>query len=518
MPRRSVLAALSLLVACGSQSGSTGAVVESAGEFLTVLEAPPYPPIERLGPEPVADTVERRRWLFEERFEERELPLLRRIKRETMGNFGGVEWRWSDGPQNGGLGQLTGILYFLREPEQTLARYTTNPMYRAAQAAFARSDQDSIVRQWAERIGRDVASEGFHNMQVPTLDVALPRAEFQQLVRAKGWRLPRNLKLRLNPRAEPDLPAVAADLKPLIRAFPQEQRLSGPTPDIATYDAIVVRDGCFFIDEPGEKDPLAEFPLGIGVFRDAEGHVAFRPRYGDDKRRLGRVGSRLQLGYRSQPTAAPPELARACRAETIVAVTSVDQAAGYGAGWFPVKQYRDRKGLSTEEAIRRANACLLAQEQVMADNRLRGVRRDPVECSEIALINPPPPPPPPPAQFKVSSIEASAPDGELARRPPKRLYPKRNGICRFEERAPADRPRELIQTNYRSNMIFWADRGAVLWDHPNGFTDEGMVIPGKRIVAAREGMKDLWISPAFDGDIMLFSGPDRFECVPRAEE
>jgi hypothetical protein len=67
-------------------------------------------------------------------------------------------------------------------------------------------------------------------------------------------------------------------------------------------------------------------------------------------------------------------------------------------------------------------------------------------------------------------------------------------------------------------MIFWADRGAVLWDHPNGFTDEGMVIPGKRIVAAREGMKDLWISPAFDGDIMLFSGPDRFECVPRAEE
>jgi hypothetical protein len=44
------------------------------------------------------------------------------------------------------------------------------------------------------------------------------------------------------------------------------------------------------------------------------------------------------------------------------------------------------------------------------------------------------------------------------------------------------------------------------------------VIPGKRIVAARAGMKDLWISPGRPGDIMLYSGPDQFECIPRPEE
>jgi hypothetical protein len=93
--------------------------------------------------------------------------------------------------------------------------------------------------------------------------------------------------------------------------------------------------------------------------------------------------------------------------------------------------------------------------------------------------------------------------------------PKRNGVCHFEERDPTERPKGLIQTNFYSNMIFWADSGAALWDHPYGLTDEGMVIPGKRIVAARDGMKDLWITPARDGDIMLFSGPERFECVPR---
>lgn len=511
MSPRFLLAGLALLVACGSEAGTTGPVRQEADRYLTILEAPPYPPIERLEPEPVPQTRERRRWLFERRVEERELALLRRIKREEMGNFGGVEWQWRDGAQNGGLGELTGIVYFMRSPQATLARYTRSPLFQAAQADFARSDQDMIVRRWAETIGRDVASEGFYNMQVPTLDVALPRAEFEQLARSKKWRLPANLKLRLNPRAEPDLPAVPAELQPLIRAFPQQPRLSGPTPDIGTFDAIVLRDGCFFIDGPGENDPLVEFPLGIGVYRDTEGHLAFRSRYADDKRRLGRVGTRLQLGYRAERPA-PPNLARACNARRIVTIKTADQAAGYGGGWFAVKQYRDREGLSTAEAIRRANACLLAQEQVIADNRLRGGRRQPTQCAQHGLIEnpaPPPPPLPPLALLKMSE------QVQLPPRPAKLVIPNRNGVCRFEERDPAERPRDLIQTNHGSNMIFWADRGAALWDHANGFTDEGMVIPGKRIVAARKGMKDLWISPGRDGDIMLYSGPDRFECVPR---
>lgn len=101
---------------------------------------------------------------------------------------------------------------------------------------------------------------------------------------------------------------------------------------------------------------------------------------------------------------------------------------------------------------------------------------------------------------------------DLQRPPPKKLEPTLNGVCRFEEHDPSERPNGLIQTNHSSNMIFWADRGAMLWDHANGFIDEGMVIRGPRIVATREGMKDLWISAAKEGDIYLYSGPDVFEC------
>jgi hypothetical protein len=108
-------------------------------------------------------------------------------------------------------------------------------------------------------------------------------------------------------------------------------------------------------------------------------------------------------------------------------------------------------------------------------------------------------------------IERSA-EPHLPSPPPKQLIPTQNGVCRFEERDPAERPRSLTQTNYKSNMIFWADKRSGLWDHSNGFIDEGMILPAKRIVAVREGMKDLWISPNRDGPIYLYSGPEIFEC------
>ena len=195
-------------------------------------------------------------------------------------------------------------------------------------------------------------------------------------------------------------------------------------------------------------------------------------------------------------------------------MTSLDQAAGYGNDWFAVREYRDREGISSAEAMRRANECMLAQEQTMADNRLRGGREHPTQCAKLFGIwgnpvNPPPPSPPPllPGMQTQSATEPLFPPSS-----PKKLVPTRNGVCRFEERNPAERPGELIATNRDSNMIFWADEGAALWDHPNGFIDEGMVIPGKRIVAAREGMKDLWIFPNRDGPIYLHSGPEIFAC------
>ena len=497
------------LAACSAQNSGA-----DRDGYATIVEAPPYTPIETLGPAAYTPTAEDRRFRFADQLEQQHLPMLRRLKQGEIGNFGGIEWRWKDGPDNDGLGTVSGVTFFSREPAASLARYTSDPLFTAERAGFSRSDQDRIVREWAERIGADRASPGFGNMSVPWLSIVMPRAEFDTLRKEKGWAIPANLQLRFEPRANPDLPPLTPDVVSQIRYFPRAEISSTPPPDLASFDAIVLRDGCFFIDEDGDDDPLVLFPFEAGVWRDEQGHLAFRPRVSTDTRRFGRVGTRLQLSYRGQVNDPPAELIVACGKHRVVAVTSLDQAAGYGNDWFAVREYRDREGISSAEAMRRANECLLAQEQTMAENRLRGGREHPTQCARVLGIsgNPvvPPPPPPPPL---LPGMQAQSTTGPLfPPSPPKKLVPTRNGVCRFEERDPSERPRELMATNRDSNMIFWADEGAALWDHPNGFIDEGMVIPGKRIVAAREGMKDLWIFPNRDGPIYLHSGPEIFAC------
>lgn len=388
-----------LMAACsqGGPANGTGAVsivpVQGQARYATILEAPPRTPIPRLGPESYTRTLEDRRSFFADAVEQKNLPLLRRIKSEQMGNFGGVEWRWRDGPENGGLGRLTGIVYFLRAPEATLARYTGNPLFRAANGEFARTNQEQVAGQWATRIGFPFAAPEFGNMRVPQLRISMPRAEFAARAKAEGWGLPANLRLRFDPAAEPDLPAIAAEVQPMIRAFPQDTQVNRASPDIATFDAVVLRDGCFFIDQEGPDDPLVEFPFSIGVFRDAEGHLSFRTRYSQQTRVLGRVGTRLQLGWRTE-RAAPAALQAACGAKRIVSVSSVDQAAGYGSRWFDVKQYRDRLGLTSVEAMRRANTCLIEQERVLTQRRLGRTREQPISCMEFMHVPAPPPLPP----------------------------------------------------------------------------------------------------------------------------
>lgn len=500
------------LVACSAQDSGA----DSDG-YATIVEAPPYTPITRLGPDTYTPTVEDRRMRFADALENQHLPMLRRLKRGEMGNFGGIDWRWTDGPENDGIGTVRAIAFFLRDPAASLSRYTSDPLFSAALAGFSRADQDRVVRGWAERIGIERASPGFGNMGVPWLTITMSRAEFVALQEEKGWAIPANLLIRFDPRADPDLPAVSSDAKLAVRYFAQQEQLVGPTPDISTFEAVVLRDGCLFIDGPGDDDPLVMFPFTIGLYRDDEGYLAFHSRNSSDQRRLGRVGTRLQLGHQREVPDPPAGLIAACGAHRVIAVSSADQAAGYGNDWFAVREYRDREGISSAEAMRRANDCLLEQERTMADNRLRGTRAHPVQCAKRYGIwgNPavPPPPPPLPPQARITQ----ATDPVRPQPPPKRLQPTRNGVCRFEERDPSKRPRELIRTNRASNMIFWADEGADLWDHPNGFIDEGMVAPGFRIVAEREGLPDLWIYPDRDGPIYLYSGPEIFECRQPAD-
>ncbi|KZX52851.1 hypothetical protein A3711_04280 [Erythrobacter sp. HI00D59] len=271
------------LAACSAQN--SGADHDG---YATIVEAPPYTPTTRLGSDTYVPTVEDRRMRFADALENRHLPMLRRLKRGEMGNFGGIEWRWTNGPQNDGLGTVQGIAFFLRDPAASLARHTSDPLFRAGQADFSRSDQDRVVREWAERIGPERAYPGFGNMSVPWLDIAMPRAGFDTLRKEKGWDIPANLLLRFEPRANPDLPPLAPDVAGQIRYFAQAEISSVPPPALASFDAIVLRDGCFFIDEQGENDPLVQFPFeGVRQFNAINGGFPWFSNFAPTKIRRG---------------------------------------------------------------------------------------------------------------------------------------------------------------------------------------------------------------------------------------
>ena len=149
---RLAVALCASLAACSAQNSGA-----DRDGYATIVEAPPYTPIETLGPAAYTPTVEDRRMRFGDQLEQQHLPMLRRLKKGELGNFGGIEWRWSDGPENDGLGTVQGIAWFLREPAASLVRYTSDPLFRAEQAGFSRSDQDRIVRECAVAFHRHAA-------------------------------------------------------------------------------------------------------------------------------------------------------------------------------------------------------------------------------------------------------------------------------------------------------------------------------------------------------------------------
>ena len=95
------------------------------------------------------------------------------------------------------------------------------------------------------------------------------------------------------------------------------------------------------------------------------------------------------------------------------------------------------------------------------------------------------------------------------------LQPTRNGVCTFTERPAGSKPADYVRTAWSGNIDLWDDYETLLHDHAIGFV-ESTFAKAKPVVAVRDGLPDLWIEPQIrspDEPIVLYIGPDRFECV-----
>ena len=175
-------------------------------------------------------------------------------------------------------------------------------------------------------------------------------------------------------------PAVPADLRAFVRAFPQAERPNGEVLDLGSQHVIVLRDGCFFLDRDGADDPLVHFPLHVGLTVDGEGYLAFRSRY-KGQQDIVRVGLPAETGWFTDPFPARADAAAHCGAATMVGVTLVSNPYAGTDRFLPVlRRFRDRQGLTDDQAVARANACARREAQIAADRRLRGGREEPPDC------------------------------------------------------------------------------------------------------------------------------------------
>ena len=95
-----------------------------------------------------------------------------------------------------------------------------------------------------------------------------------------------------------------------------------------------------------------------------------------------------------------------------------------------------------------------------------------------------------------------------------RLEPQPGELCSFTERAPSERPEGWVVTAWSGNMDLYTD-GYVLGQDPSARWVEAMWMKGKPVIAARDGLDDVWIQPQGDFSLTLLAIDDRrFTCGP----
>ena len=93
-----------------------------------------------------------------------------------------------------------------------------------------------------------------------------------------------------------------------------------------------------------------------------------------------------------------------------------------------------------------------------------------------------------------------------------KLVPDETAECSFRERPASERPEGWVVTAWSGNMDLHTD-GYVLGQDPSAPWIEALWMKNKPVVAAREGMDDLWIEPQGDwGQVLLQIDGDRLTC------
>lgn len=169
------------------------------------------------------------------------------------------------------------ILYFKRDPEATLRKYSVNPRFRAAKAPFAKAELEAMLAPWAKRFGEAGIVGGWgvnaFDGRVEMM-MSITEAEFRRLARQKGWgEVPSPIQLSF--AGDLPFPRVDPAIAPLLRGFASESRATTIQLEAGFSGRAILDDGCLRLaTKDGSKGPLVVFHRETGIGLDAQGFLA----------------------------------------------------------------------------------------------------------------------------------------------------------------------------------------------------------------------------------------------------
>ena len=257
------------------------------------------------------------------------------------------------------------MLYFKRDPQRTLAKYTKRPHFKAAQARYRTAELQALAKPWVERFGHHRLLGG-HGTDATfgevRMDLVVSEAEYRAIAAREKWVLPDAIKLEFAGGVEG--PAVGPGLQSLVRIFPQSDRALGATNQALLGGRIVLQDGCFYVSGPGEPQRLTYFAREVALGIDPQGYLSLRSR-GANPRHLGRVGEPFSWGGPIGITEDAPmvaELRKRCGNAPLEHVGVPDSARLFHVRPWVVDAIAQRRKIGRDEAWRRFKACLEQRE------------------------------------------------------------------------------------------------------------------------------------------------------------
>ena len=383
-----------------SPASPTGATIEPSG-FATILSAPPEPYPEQAPPsdrEQETQRLAREEGISVSEAESRMNPddstrraalaLDRRLKVAARGNY--VDTRIIRDPRP------RFVFYFRRDAAATLARYTSDPRFQAIDGGVPEAELRPLFDAWMKRFEphRLVSGGSIRSFEGEVeFDVGVSRSEFEPIAAREGWAIPPQLKLNFGREIDPTK-AVAPDAAPFVRTFARADRAPGAILSIAQRGRIVLRDGCFRLDDGKGGGPLVLFGRDTQLIRDEEGYLAVRSL--NNPEGGGRIGEHMVWGGYPAGVESEPgmqALRTRCGSGPVMSVGEPTSAAYFRVRPWAIDNYATQKRISRQAAWEEIKACWARDDARMAAERPGEMGPPPRDCDFPGEMNPPPPPP-----------------------------------------------------------------------------------------------------------------------------